>query len=201
MRSSLQQCHQLEEVYSDIRPADLLLHKADKSVVYHWATITGGRHGRVIGFFAGWLNFLAWIFATAATVQIDAAMLTSMYALFHPDYTVARWHVFVAYIILLGISFVLLLFANKILPFVEALGGFLVLLGCFVSIIICAAMSSHNTASFVWEDWQNVSGYESDGFVFLLGMLNGAYALGGVDVISHMAEEVPRYISTTKTSL
>jgi choline transport protein len=22
--------------------------------VYHWASVTGGRHGRVIGYFAGW---------------------------------------------------------------------------------------------------------------------------------------------------
>ena len=126
-------------------------------------------------------------------MQIVAAMLTSMYALFHPDFTVARWHVFVTYVILLGISFVLLLFANKILPFVEALGGSLVLLGCFVSIIICAAMADHSSTDFVWREWQNNSGYESNGFVFLLGMLNGAYAIGGVDVISHLAEEVPRY--------
>ena len=164
----------------------------DNITVYHWATITGGKHGRPIGFFAGWLNFLAWIFALASTVQIVAAQTTSMYGVFHPSFTVERWHVFVTYLIWLGLVFLLVLFFNKILPFVESLGGFLVLLGCFISIIVCASMAEHNTSAFVWRDWQNFTGWESDGFVFLLGMLNGAFALGGVDVISHLAEEVPK---------
>jgi choline transport protein len=31
--------------------------------VFHWATVTGGeRWGRSIGFFAGWWNFLAWVY-------------------------------------------------------------------------------------------------------------------------------------------
>ena len=144
------------------------------------------------GFFAGYLNFLAWIFALASVIQIDAAMLTSMYALFHPGFVVERWHVFITYLILLGISVALVLFANKILPLINSLGGALVLLGCFVTIIVCAAMSEHNTTEFVWQDWQNFTGYSSNAFVFFLGMLNGAYALGAVDVISHLAEEVPK---------
>ena len=160
--------------------------------MYHWATITGGRHGKIVGFFAGWLNFLAWIFALASTAQITAAQVTSLYALFHPGFVVQRWHVFVTYLILLGVIFVLVLLANHILPCLEMLGGFLVLAGCLVSIIVCAAMAEHNTNSFVWRDWRNLTGYKSDGFVFLLGMLNGAFALGAVDVISHLAEEVPK---------
>lgn len=39
--------------------------------VYQWATITPGkRWGRVVGFFAGYWNLLAWIFATASMTFI-----------------------------------------------------------------------------------------------------------------------------------
>ncbi len=34
--------------------------------VYHWATITGGKYGRVCGWFAGWWNFWAWIFGNCS---------------------------------------------------------------------------------------------------------------------------------------
>ena len=68
------------------------------------------------------------------------------------------------------------------------------LVGCGISIIICASMAEHNTDAFVWKEWQNFSGYESNGFVFCLGMLNGAFAFGATDVISHLAEEVPKYV-------
>lgn len=63
-----------------------------------------------------------------------------------------------------------------------------------ITIVVCAVMPSgtgHATHSFVWEDWANDTGYSSNGFVFLAGMLNGAYAVGTPDCVSHLAEEIP----------
>ena len=38
---------------------------------YLWASVTPGKkHGRVIGFFAGWWNVLAWVFAAASISAI-----------------------------------------------------------------------------------------------------------------------------------
>ncbi|EGC41688.1 choline transporter [Histoplasma capsulatum var. duboisii H88] len=45
---------------------------------------------------------------------------------------------------------------------------------------------------FVWRDWENQTGYSSNGFVFVAGMLNGAYSVGNPDITSHVAEEIPR---------
>lgn len=45
-----------------------------------------------------------------------------------------------------------------------------------------AGYASHN---FVWLEWQNDTGYSSNGFVFLAGMLNGAFAIGTPDGCSH----------------
>ena len=36
-----------------------------------------------------------------------------------------------------------------------------------------------------------MTGYGSAGFVFLAGMLNGAYAIGTVDGVCHLCEEIP----------
>ena len=38
------------------------------------------------------------------------------------------------------------------------------------------AGDGYASTAFVWRDWQNQTGYTSGGFVFLAGMLNGAYA-------------------------
>jgi choline transport protein len=51
--------------------------------------------------------------------------------------------------------------------------------------------SGYASSSFVWADWSNQTGYTSNGFVFLAGMLNGAYAVGTPDCVSHLAEEIP----------
>jgi amino acid transporter len=122
-----------------------------------------------------------------------------MYALFHPDFETQRWQVFVAYLICIWGCCFIVLFANKALPAIEALGGFLVLAGLVITIIVCAVLphtkgSGYASSDFVWREWQNDTGYSRNGFVFCLGMLNGAFAVGTPDVISHLAEEVPRFV-------
>ena len=166
--------------------------------VYHWASITAGRYGRVCGFFAGWWNFLAWVFALAATAEIIGALTVSMYAVMHPNFVEERWHVFVAYLICTWVCCAITLFANRALPKIESIGGFLIVVGVLVTIIVCAVMPHVNdqpyaTNAFVWRDWVNDTGYTSNGFVFVLGMLNGAFSVGTPDVTSHLAEEIPRY--------
>jgi len=78
-----------------------------------------------------------------------------------------------------------------------SLDGALVIAGVLITIIVCAAMpyfhGGYATSEFVWRDWQNSTGYGSNSFVFLLGMLNGAFAVGTPDVVTHLAEEVQRY--------
>jgi hypothetical protein len=75
------------------------------------------------------------------------------------------------------------MFANRALPTITNIGLFLILAGCFISIMVCAIMPSrtdkgHASSEFVWKEWQNQTGWDSDGFVFLAGMLNGAFAVG-----------------------
>lgn len=48
----------------------------------------------------------------------------------------------------------------------------------------------HATSAFVWTQWTSSLGYP-DGFVFVAGMLNGAYSIGALDVITHLSEEIP----------
>jgi amino acid transporter len=120
-----------------------------------------------------------------------------MYALFHPEFVILRWHVFVSYILITWITCIIVLYANRALPTIEAIGGFLVVAGVLITIIVCAIMPHakglpYATSDFVWREWQNETGYSSNGFVFCLRMLNGAFAVGTPDVISHLAEEVPK---------
>ncbi|KAL8958195.1 MAG: hypothetical protein Q9193_004700, partial [Seirophora villosa] len=76
------------------------------------------------------------------------------------------------------------------------IGGFTVIAGVFISILVCAVMPSvinrpYTSLFSVWGDWQNQTGHSSSGFAFLPGMLNGAFSIGTPDLISHLAEEVP----------
>jgi amino acid transporter len=93
------------------------------------------------------------------------------------------------------------MFANHALPMINRIGSFLILAGLFVTIVVCAVMPSRNgkgyaSNQFVWSTWSNGTGYSSNAFVFLAGMLNGAFAVGTPDCVTHIAEEIPQYVTT-----
>ncbi|KAL8995734.1 MAG: hypothetical protein Q9169_004592 [Polycauliona sp. 2 TL-2023] len=128
---------------------------------------------------------------------IVGAQTVSMYAAFHPEFVALQWHVFVSFLVITWVSCAIALFANRLLPLFESLGGFFTIAGVFITIIVCAALptasgNGHATNAFVWREWVNQTGYSSDGFVFLLGMLNGAFAVGTPDITTHLAEEIPK---------
>lgn len=147
--------------------------------MYHWASVTAGpKYGRICGFFAGFWNFFAWIFGAASMSAIVGNCAVQMYAVTHPDFVPAPWHVLVSYLIITWCACFLVMFANKALPAINNVGLFFLLAGVFTTILVCAIMpsktgSGYATNEFVWKDWSANLGYSSNGFIFLMGMLNG----------------------------
>lgn len=160
--------------------------------VYHWATLAPGpRQGRVLGFFAGSLNFFGWLFDLASIVYIMSELVIQMYSLYHPDFVIQAWQIFVALLLITWICIATTIFFNKYLPYLQQFGLFVVLVGGLVTIIVIAAMpKKHASNSFVWSDFQNNTGW-TGGIAFLSGVLNGAFAIGTPDAVTHMSEEVP----------
>ncbi|KAK5064595.1 hypothetical protein LTR84_000428 [Exophiala bonariae] len=165
--------------------------------VYHWASVTPGKKwGRVVGFYAGWWNALAWILGAASMTAIFSNTVVQMYALKHPDFTAEAWHVFVTYVITTWIACTLVCLFNNAMPYLNQIGIFFILAGFIITIVVCAVMPGrggrpgHATNAFVWKDWTADIGYPS-GFVFVAGMLNGAFSVGTPDTTTHLAEEIP----------
>lgn len=165
--------------------------------VYHWASVTPGkRWGPINGYFAGWWNYLAWVFGAASMSSIFGNTVVQMYALNHPDFVAGRWHVFVVYVIVTWLACLSVCFFNRAMPWLNTAGIFFILAGFLITVIVLAVMPGHEgrpphaTSSFVWSEWTADIGYP-DGFVFVAGMLNGAYSVGVPDVVSHLSEEIP----------
>ncbi|KAM0723540.1 hypothetical protein Q7P37_000527 [Cladosporium fusiforme] len=165
--------------------------------VYHWASVTAGpKYGRLCSWFGGWWNALAWIFGTSSVCLFGANAAVAMYSLYHPDYVPERWHIFLAFLGMAWFDNLMVMFGQRFLSKVANVSGMLCILFLFVTILVCAVMPSktgagYATDSFVWSDFENLTGYSSNGFVFLAGMLNGAYAIGTVDGVCHLCEEIP----------
>lgn len=177
--------------------AELASGMPSASGVYHWASITAGKYGRVCGFFAGWWNCLAWVLGAASMSLIMAQQTVCMYSLTHPDFIPSTWNVFLSFILCTWTACCIVLFMNRFLPYIGNIGMFFILAGVFVTIIVCAVMPSVNgdpyqTNKAVWSTWTNQTSYTQQGFVFVMGMLNGAYSVGTPDCSSHLAEEIPQ---------
>lgn len=165
--------------------------------VYHWASVTPGRAwGRPVGFFAGWWNYLAWVLGAASMASIFANTVVQMYALNHPAFVPAAWHVFVAYVVVTWLACATVCLCNRALPHLHRIGLFFVLAGFLATLVVVAAMPGragrppHASSSFVWTGWSARLGYP-DGLVFATGMLNGAYSMAPVGATTHLAEEIP----------
>ncbi|KAK5004208.1 hypothetical protein LTR28_009222 [Elasticomyces elasticus] len=135
--------------------------------------------------------------AATSTSLITANTIIAMYSLYHPDYSPQRWQIFLAFLILTWIDCSIVMFGQRYLAKVASLCAGICMAGVFVTILVCAIVpgTSHGTGyaskDFVWTQWNNQTGYTSDGFVFLAGMLNGAFAIGTPDGVCHLAEEIP----------
>lgn len=160
--------------------------------VYHWASITPGpKYGRSFGFFAGSLNFFGWLFDLASIVYIMAELCVQMYFLYHPNYVIQSWNIFVALVLIVWICIAATIFLNHYLPYLQQFGLFVVLVGGLVTIIVLATMpKQHASNAFVWTDFANDTGW-SGGVAFLTGVLNGAFTIGTPDAVTHMSEELP----------
>ncbi|KZV93945.1 putative choline transport protein [Exidia glandulosa HHB12029] len=160
--------------------------------VYHWASVTPGpRYGRVVGFFAGHIGYWGWLFGWSSLIFIPANMIIQMWAMYHPDFVQEPWHLYVIFLLLTWFCVACVIWCNRFMPFLQTLGLWIVVVGGPVTIIVLAAMpEKHASHAFVWKDFQNVTGW-SNGAAFLVGVLNGAYAIGTPDSVTHMAEELP----------
>ena len=139
----------------------------------------------------GSLNFFGWIFDLASIISIPANVVVQMYAVYHPDFVIQPWHSYVAFVCILWLVTAFVIFCNKLIPHLQHAGLFLIIVGGLVTIIVLAAMpKQHATNSFVWKDWQNLTGLPN-GIAFLAGVLNGAFTIGTPDAVTHLAEELP----------
>lgn len=161
---------------------------------YHWAAIISWpRFARAISYSTGWINVAAWVCLTASGGLLGSQLILGVISLLHPDYESQSWHQFLIYIGYTLAAFFINTFMNRLLPyfnkaaFLWSLAGFTII--C-ITVLSCAT-PEYQSASFVFGSFINESGWP-DGLAWLLGLLQGAFALTGFDATIHMIEEIPR---------
>lgn len=123
--------------------------------------------------------------------------IIAMYSLYHPEYTPQRWQIFIAFIAVTWTACSIVLFGQRLLPKICNLSAAICIGGFFITCMVCLIMPSQTgygyaSSSTVWATWDNQTGYASNGFVFVAGMLNGAFAIGTPDGVSNSVKTTDR---------
>ena len=160
---------------------------------YHWvAVITPKRWVPLASWITGWINVSGWIALTTSGGLLASQLISGLIGLYHPDFTLKPWQVWLIYVAWTLIAFLINAFLNNLLPYVNraafiwSIGGFAII--C-ITVLACAS-PNYASAEFVFTNFINETGWP-DGVAWLLGLLQGGFGITGYDAVAHMIEEIP----------
>ncbi|KAH8731569.1 amino acid/polyamine transporter I [Phaeosphaeriaceae sp. PMI808] len=160
---------------------------------YHWvAVITPKPWVPLASWITGWINTAGWLALTTSGGLLASQLISGLILLFHPEFTLKPWQVWLIYVAWTLIAFFINAFLNNILPYVNrtafiwSIGGFSII--C-ITVLACAS-PNYASAKFVFTEFINSTGWP-DGIAWLLGLLQGGFGITGYDAVAHMIEEIP----------
>ena len=160
--------------------------------IYWWASKMGGP---AAGFFTGWLNLIG-LLAVTASVAYGAATffdltLSTLSGGYADSYSLTR--VFITFVVILVLAATANIFSGHLLAIVNNISVWWHVAGAAIVILILIVVpDTHQSASFVFTERINNSGYSSGFYWFLvlpLGFLLTQYTITGFDASAHLSEE------------
>lgn len=147
-------------------------------------------------FYLGWITVFAWQATVTAVTFLTATQMQGLMIMNYPSYDPKPWHGTLLMWALIIIAFMINVFAIKLLPLIEVLGG-ICHIAFFIAVLVpLIVLSPRSTNEFVWTTLVNESGGYSDGISWCIGLLTTTFAFTGFDGAIHMSEEVHKAATT-----
>ncbi|KAJ5119221.1 Amino acid/polyamine transporter I [Penicillium atrosanguineum] len=161
---------------------------------YHWVyCLTPESYRATASWFTGWISIGGQIVFTASAAFAAGLQLQALVTMNHLDtYVPARWQGMLFYWLILAYSAAINIFGSKILPHTNTAAGILHMLGFIAVVCVLGAMSSKHSATYVFTEFSNTSGWGNDGVSWLVGLLSAVYPFLGYDAACHLSEELPK---------
>ncbi|KAF7553380.1 hypothetical protein G7Z17_g3650 [Cylindrodendrum hubeiense] len=159
---------------------------------YHYVSeLSPLKYRRVFAWFAGWITMIGWVLCAAAGIFATAMQIQSWAILFSEGYVYERWHTSLIVIGLTTFYTVFAVYEIKRLHYLIFVAMFGHVFGYFAtSIYLLVHVSPKNSAEYVFTDFTNLSGWESPGIAWSIGLMTSAIGFVGWDSSTHMAEEM-----------
>lgn len=155
---------------------------------YHWAALLAPpKWSKFLSWLTGWVSVLGWQAGCASGTFLGGTIIQGLLVLNNPTYNPQRWHgTLILYAVLLVSVFVNTV-AIRILPALEGIILILHVLGFLAILIPLVHLAPISPAEFVFNHWENVSGY-ADGLSWFVGLTMSAVLFIGFDGACHMGE-------------
>ncbi|KAH7067154.1 GABA-specific permease [Paraphoma chrysanthemicola] len=158
---------------------------------YHWVSeLAPRKYQKFLSYMVGWMCVVGWQAAMATTALATTQQLQGLIALNSQTYVIHGWH---STLFSIGITIFAILwntvFITK-LPLLEGVGLVLHGMGFFAFVGVLWAMGPRSSASSVWTQFEDNSGWGNKGLAALVGILGPVVTLIGSDSSCHLSEEV-----------
>ncbi|KAF2703700.1 amino acid transporter [Pleomassaria siparia CBS 279.74] len=174
---------------------------------YHWVSEMAPRkYQKFMSYLVGWLCAVGWQGAMAGTAYGATQQIQGLIALNLPSYEIKGWHGTLFCIAITTFSIVWNTVLAEKLPLIEGVGMILHVFGFCTFVVVLWVMAPHSDPRVVWTQFEDNSGWESNGLAALVGILGPLVTLIGSDSSCHLSEELtnaawvlPRAMTTTST--
>ncbi|EQL03101.1 choline transport protein [Ophiocordyceps sinensis CO18] len=159
---------------------------------YYWvAALSPARAKLAASYFTGWVSVGGQVVFTASAAFAAGLQTQALITLNDDSYVPRRWQGMLFYWATLLYAGYLNVWGARAMPHVNLTSGIIHILAFAGIVVTLGVMADKKAASFVFAEFVNSSGWESDGISWLVGLLSTVYPFLGYDAACHMAEELP----------
>ncbi len=158
--------------------------------LYYWAAKLAKRHNAAWSWFTGWLNFAGQIAGTAATDFAAAGFINVLLSLEWTGYHGTKYTTLGIFAAILLVHALANTYTVKLVGLLNRISVWWLLVGALVIVgVLVLKPSHHQSAAFVFTQFENQTGFSNGFYAAMLGLLSTAWVFTGFDASAHMTEE------------
>lgn len=157
--------------------------------LYYWSAKLARKNAAAWSWFTGWFNFLGQVAVTAG-IDFGAAFFLNAFLDLQFGFDARPWHTILLFGLILLLHGALNQFGVRVVALLNDISVWWHVVGVAVIVAVLAFVPDHHqSASFVFTEFVNETGWQSSLYVALIGLLLAQYTLTGFDASAHMTEE------------
>jgi amino acid permease (GABA permease) len=157
--------------------------------LYYWSAKLAKKNAAAWSWFTGWFNFLGQVAVTAG-IDFGAAFFLNAFLDLQFGFDARPWHTILLFGLILLLHGALNQFGVRVVALFNNISVWWHVIGVAVIVLVLAFVpDDHQSASFVFTEFVNNTGWQSSLYVALIGLLLAQYTLTGYDASAHMTEE------------